>query len=82
VDRARGTKPDVVGDRHFGSVSLDGRVPMNKVLTSCRFVNLGFRGRHLCTPDPAVSAILPVDEESWNHGVSPSRQNTYASNVN
>ena len=35
-------------------------------------INFGFRGRHLCTPDPGVDTILPVDDDALDQGILPS----------
>ncbi|KAE9376499.1 hypothetical protein N431DRAFT_400710 [Stipitochalara longipes BDJ] len=44
------------------------------ILILDRSINLGFRGRHLCTPDPSANSILPVDDDAWDQGVLPENQ--------
>jgi hypothetical protein len=43
---------------------------MKEILKQSSLVNLSFRGSHLCTPDPSVSSILPIDDDAWDQGVS------------
>lgn len=39
------------------------------ILILDRSINIGFRGRHLCMPDPNANSILPVDDDAWDQGV-------------
>jgi hypothetical protein len=62
----------VVGDCYLGPVSFGATLyaQRNHLSSSlCRSINLGFRGRHLCRPDPSADSILPVDDGAYDQGV-------------